>query len=897
MFSKCRYRILRTTAAVAIAMAVCSTTVAKEASSIGTPGSPDEGCRPAYLRCEHMEKPLGIDTQSPRLSWQLDDTRTGALQTAREVSVSKDSAALVTGKKVLWRQKKTGAGNMAVYNGPSLEPFTRYYWSVRVWDKDGRKSAPVISSFDTGMISPENWKGSFISDGKGADERATSRFRRDFKVNKEIESAHAYIVAAGLYELSLNGEKVGDHFLDPAFTNYDKRLLYVVHDVTGAIRKGDNAIGVELGNGWYNHQPHAVWDFHNAPWRSRPSFLLNLRICYTDGSVETIVTDGNFKIAESPVTFNAIYVGENYDFSKDMPGWNIPGFDDSDWKVATVLAKAPSENIVSQTMHPIRITDNRRPVEVKNQGDTLFLFDFGQNWSGVTTLHVQGEPGTKIRLHHGEQLDSRGKRLYDDNHLQFYSNIPDADEIFHTDVLKLDGNENQFTPKFNYKGFQYVEVTSDRPIRIDSDNLTSHFIHTDLPVTGTFECSDSLVNRLWRATNYSYLSNLVGYPTDCPQREKNGWTGDAHLAIETGLYNFDGITLYEKWMDDHRDDMGEDGSLHCIIPSGGWGLGPLVDWTCSMTVIPWTIYEFYGDTNCLRENYPAMKRHTDFWLERYPEGLVGDACLGDWITHKAVSDKELTASIYHYKNADIVARTAALLGYNDDAAFYRHKAELIRDAINAKFLNRETGIYAHGFQTEQAMPLYWGVAPDDCRDKIAQALSERVTADKDHLDFGIMGCKTVMNALTDAGHVEQAYRIITQQDYPSWGNWLRQGATTLYENWDYNGLAAGYSQNHIMYGEIGAWLYKALAGINVDPNHPGFSNVILKPHFVRDLDYVKASYGSPHGIIRSCWERKDGKVIYRVTVPANSTATLYLETEGTPRELTAGSYEFEVKPI
>ena len=267
--------------------------------------------------------------------------------------------------------------------------------------------------------------------------------------------------------------------------------------------------------------------------------------------------------------------------------------------------------------------------------------------------------------------------------------------------------------------------------------------------------------------------------------------------------------------------------------------------------------------------------------------MIGDYCLGDWVPHKSVADKELTASIYHYKNADIVSRTAKLFGFEKDYVHYKVAAEKIKNAINEKFLNRETGMYANGYQTELSMPLYWGIVPEECTQKV-------VSADKDHLDVGIMGCKTILNALTETGNVEQAFRMVTQQDYPSWGNWLRQGATTLYENWDYNGLAWGYSQNHIMYGEIGAWFYKALGGINVDPQNPGFKNVILKPRFVKELTYVKASYNSPYGLIKSAWERVGNNVIYKVTVPPGSTATLYLEGTDTPKELVSGSYRFEI---
>lgn len=857
-------------------------------------------CRPVDLRCEHLIRPLGIDRAEPRFSWHLEDERNGAKQLSYRIMLGTDSAALVRNKGVIWQEKKNSGQMLTTYKGKALKPFTRYYWSITVWDQNRQVSEQTISSFETGFLNTAQWKGCFISDGKDIESRETPYFRKEFILKKNVKSARAYIVAAGLYELSLNGSKVGDHFLDPAFTDYGKRLLYVTYDVTHLLHEGENAVGVILGNGWYNHQPVAEWNFHKAPWRNRPSFCLNIHVQYTDGTTDVITSDHSFKVAAGPITFNAIYVAENYDFRKEFQGWNTLTFDDSSWK-QSVEVPSPCSNIVSQSMHPIRKTEFRKPVSLKKLSDTLYLYDFGQNWSGITEFRVQGLPGTKVKLHHGEQLDSRRKRLFDDNNTQFYQNVKEplkygvhpVDEIFATDVLWLNGKENTFSPRFNYKGFQYVEVSSDKPLELTKDNMTSYFIHTDVPASGSFECSDSLINRLWRATNYSYLSNLVGYPTDCPHREKNGWTGDAHLAMETGLYSFDGITFYEKWMADHRDNMYGNGQLRCIIPSGGWG-GDIADWTCSVTIIPWTLYEFYGDMTCLKDNYSIMKKHTDYWLSKFPDGLITDACLGDWIPYKSVANRELTASIYHYKNVDIVSRTAQLLGFKSDYEYYKSEAERIKDAINLKFLNKETGIYANGYQTELSMPLYWGIVPEDCIQKVAEQLTKRVSEDRDHLDVGIMGCKTILNALTGTGNVEQAYRMVTQQDYPSWGNWLRQGGTTLFENWDYNGLAVGYSQNHIMYGEIGAWFYKALAGINVDPAQPGFKNILLKPHFVEDLDYVKASYKSPFGLIVSEWTRKQGKVEYKVVIPPGATATLYLDGKGEAKQLSSGTYKFNI---
>ena len=411
-------------------------------------------CRPVDLRCEHLIRPLGIDRAEPRFSWHLEDDRNGAKQLSYRIMLGTDSAALVRNKGVIWQEKKNSGQMLTTYKGKALKPFTRYYWSVTVWDQNRQVSEQTISSFETGFLNTAQWKGSFISDGKDIESRETPYFRKEFILKKNVKSARAYIVAAGLYELSLNGSKVGDHFLDPAFTDYGKRLLYVTYDVTHLLHEGENAVGVILGNGWYNHQPVAEWNFHKAPWRNRPSFCLNIHVQYTDGTADIITSDHSFKVAAGPITFNAIYVAENYDFRKEFQGWNTLTFDDSSWKQA-VEVSSPCSNIVSQSMHPIRKTEFRKPVSLKKLSDTLYLYDFGQNWSGITEFRVQGLPGTKVKLHHGEQLDSRRKRLFDDNNTQFYQNVKEplkygvhpVDEIFATDVLWLDGKENIYSPR------------------------------------------------------------------------------------------------------------------------------------------------------------------------------------------------------------------------------------------------------------------------------------------------------------------------------------------------------------------------------------------------------------------------------------------------------------------
>ncbi|WP_455584561.1 family 78 glycoside hydrolase catalytic domain [Bacteroides sp.] len=858
-----------------------------------------EKCYPVDLRCEHLSRPLGMDEKEPRLSWRVSDKRQDAMQTAYQVTVGLDSLSLLKDEGILWSEEKKSNNTLIRYAGDSLKPFTKYYWCVSIWDKDGKKSSKAISSFETGMIGQQNWKGTFISDGKDVEDRSTPCFRKKVNIRKKIKSARVYVTAAGLYELAINGKKIGDHVLDPAYTDFAKRLLYITYDVTGNLSQGENMLGVLLGNGWYNHQPVAEWNFHQADWRGRPSFRLNLRIVYSDGTEEWIASDRSFETTASPITFNAVYLGEGYDFRKDNKEvYASLSSEQLNWKPAVEI-ESPTEKIVAQSMPPIRVTKKLRAKSMTKFSDTNYVFDFGQNWSGVIDGIFKGEKDARVKIKYTEGLDEKKEHVYDDCLTGFYTDRRygkhPEDEQFQTDVIYLDGEKNHFTPRFSYKGFQYVEVTSDRPLKLNKGSLTSCFMHTDVPDIASFECSNPLFNKIMRATRYSYLSNLIGIPTDCPQREKNGWTGDAHLAIETGLYNYDAITFYEKWMRDFQDNLFGEGRLACIIPSGGWGqTDNTVDWSCAVAIIPWTIYEFYGDDTCLRENYEMMKTHADFFLKHYPTGLV-DACLGDWCPYKSVSNKELTASICFYRMVDIIAKAARLFNQEDDLLFYRKMANKIKMAINDKFLNEETGVYGSGYQAELSMPLRWNIVPEHCRSKVAARLSERVKQDNDHLDVGIFGCQALLDALTVTGNVEQAYKVANQKDEPSWGNWIERGSTTLHEWWksyDDEGRPVT-SHNHIMFGEIGAWLYKTLGGIKPDSACPGFKNIILKPYFMKDISYVNVSYNTPQGMVKSSWNRKGEKVVYKVTVPPNATATLFLQDDE-PVNLKSGTFTFEV---
>lgn len=849
------------------------------------------------LQCEYMKDPIGIDTKQPRFTWSLLDGRKDAAQKAYQIFVSTDPSA---DGKVWTSAKVNNPFSLAVYQGKALQPFTKYYWKVQVYDHQGKPVlASQVSTFETGMMTMENWRGAWISDGTDVRVKPAGQFRKEFEAKKKIRSARAYLAVAGLYELYINGERIGTQRLDPMYTRFDRRTLYVTHDVTKQLQAGKNAVGVMLGNGWYNHQSTAVWFFDKAPWRGRPAFCLDLRITYEDGSVETISSQKNWKTALGPVIFNSIYTAEHYDARLEQSGWNKPGFDDAKWRDVT-LRSAPSNNIVAQVMRPIENVEEIPTAKLNKINDTTYVFDLGRNIAGVSKIKVQGEAGTVLRLKHTELLQANG--LGDMSNIDMHYRPTDDKDPFQTDIFILSGKgEESFSARFNYKGFQYVEVTSSKPISLTEKSLVGYFMHSHVPVVGNITSSNPMINKLWAATNNAYLSNLFGYPTDCPQREKNGWTGDAHIASETGLYSFDAITVYEKWMADHRDEQQPNGVLPSIIPTGGWGYewgnGP--DWTSTIAIIPWNIYLFYGDTTVLGACYENIKRYVDRIDTDYPSGLTTWG-LGDWVPVKSKTPVELTSSAYYFADVTILYKTAKLLNKTADHQKYKALADKIKTAFNAKYLNRQTAIYGEGIQTAMSVPLYWGLVPEDMKAKVAANLAKKVEADNFHLDVGLLGTKAILSALSDNGYADAAYKIASQETFPSWGWWIVNGATTLPENWRIESKNDN-SRNHIMFGEIGAWLYKGLAGIKPDEQAPGFKNTILEPHFVQGLDQFEASH---NGIVSS-WKKSRSGVTYNVTVPANGTATVRFDAGKNITlngvavkdvvKLAAGHHEFLIK--
>ncbi len=844
-------------------------------------------------QCEYLTNPIGIDSFTPRLTWSIAGKSKLLSSCVCQLWIDKDSLSLANESVSCWKSGELPSTTTLIsYQGEKLKSNTRYFWKVIYHNGKGEiiVDSP-ISYFETGFLDTKEWKGNWISDNHDKNYKTAPYFRKNIRIDDELKEARIYLGTAGLQELFINGKRVGNHQLDPMYTQYDKRNLYVSYDVTSFLHKNINTVGILLGNGWYNHQSTAVWLFDKAVWRNRPKFIINILLRYKNGKEEWIASDDTWKTMDSPVIFNSIYTAEHYDANKEIPNWNIPEYDDSNWSNAQKV-EAPSHLLKAQLLQPIRVTDVLNPTKMDKKNNTHYIFHFPRNIAGIVQLKVKGEQGTTLRLKHGEMLAPNG--TVNTSNIDYHYRPIDNSDPFQTDIVKLSGREDCFSPKFNYKGFQYVEISASAPIELSVNNLQALEMHSDVPSIGHIHSSSDILNKIYEATNSSYLANLFGYPTDCPQREKNGWTGDAHIAIETGLYNFDAITIYEKWLSDFVDAQHPDGTLPCIIPTDKWGFdwGNGVDWTSAIAIIPWQIYCFYGDATLLKRMYPNIKTYVEKVTTKAHDGLT-DWGLGDWIPVKSKSNLTLTSSLYYYNDVNILAKAATLFGYSDDAINYNVLSKKIKDAINDKFLNKKKGIYCSGTQTELSSALFWGVVPEEYKQKVAEQLYSRVKDNNFHLDVGLLGTKTLLNALSQNGYADAAYKIVTKQDYPSWGYWIANGATTLHENWRID-VIKDNSLNHIMFGEVGAWMYKSLGGIYIDENQPGFKHILLKPDFVSDLKTFEATHKAPTGWISSKWERKGNKIIYNVTIPTNSTATFYPPKQAkdqTPINLTDGTHK------
>lgn len=832
------------------------------------------GLAVGQLLCEYQENPIGLDVAQPGLTWKLVAAGRDEGQSAYQILVASTRAGLAEDRADLWDSGKVDSAATAhiIYSGKPLVARQLCFWKVRVWDKAGAPAPwSQVATWEMGLLDQGNWKAQWIGQNTNVAEQPLPLLRRAFTVSGPVRAARLYISGLGYAEARLNGAKVGDHHLDPGYTRYDKRVLYVTHDVTAALRQGANALGVLLGNGWYNVQTKAAWNFDAAPWRDAPRLLASLQIDYADGRTDVIGTDAQWKCAAGPIRFNTIYGGEIYDARLEQAGWDTAGFDDRSWAAAKVVA-APKGKLVAQQWPPIRADRVLAAVRVTEPQPGVFVFDFGQNLSGYAELSVCGPAGTAVKLKYAERLapDGMVERKDIATHVvRFGSN-----QVFQADtyILKGQGREAWHT-HFTYHGFQYVEVTGF-PGRPTAADVRAVFTHTAVPVAGQFACSNELLNKIWEAGRWAYLSNLQGFPTDCPHREKNGWTGDAHLAAEQAMFNYFPPTVYAKWLHDLADEQQPDGRLPGIVPTGGWGYswgnGPA--WDSAFILIPYYQYVYYGDVGLFRAHYAGMKRYVDYLASRATNSIVNIG-LNDWAPWKTKTEASITDTAYFYVDARIVALAAQVLGQPADVARYHALAETIKAAFNQKFYHAATGLYDNGSQTALSCALYQGLVPPEHHTRVLANLVAAVERTGGHIDTGILGAKYLLNALLENGRADVAYRVVAQKDQPGWGWWISQGATTLWEQWD-----GAESRNHIMFGDVSAWFYKALAGLRPDPQAPGFQHFFIAPQVVGDLTSARAEYESIRGKIVSDWKRQGDMFRLRVVIPPNTTATVVLPT-------------------
>lgn len=726
------------------------------------------------------------------------------------------------------------------------------------------------------------FKGNWITNTEDTTATAAPYFRKVFHPAKKVQRATVYVAGVGYHVISVNGKPATDAVLEQAYTRYDKRLLYNTYDITALLTPGDNCIGAELGNGWYNVQSHAVWEFQKAAWRKTPRMLLNIVLRYTDGTTDTIHTDHSWKCNTGPSLFNSLYAGEIYDGRKEIPGWNTIRFNDAAW-TAALETVSPGGQLLPMQMPPIKVIREIHPVQVTKQAPGELLFNMGQNFAGVVRLKVKGAAGTKVTLQYREILTEDGH--IDLKHNTEHMRSQPGELPFQTDVYILKGEgEETFTPNFTYHGFQYVQVSG-----VDDCQLTGLFYSTDFTSAGHFHSSDTMLNRLYAAALQSYRSNFLGIPTDCPQREKNGWTADAHISAEIGLWNYNSAPGYRKWLNDIRDAQLPDGSLPGIVPTNGWGydwgankdegFGPA--WGSAIIMVAWYLYLYEGDTAALKENYDAICRYTDLLTSR-AKGYIYSDGLGDWMS-LANTSVPFTSTAVFYKDAMLTAKMAVILGRKEDAAKYTALAGNIRTAFNTRFM--ENGVYKDSTVTALSCVLFNDLVPQQYIAATLEQLHNQIIRKKYHADFGVLGTKYVLRVLSAHHYTIDALKMLTDTGYAGWGHWISQGATTLWEDWP-----GELSHNHIFFGDYCAWFYSALAGIQPDENMPGFKHFFLYP-VCNSLPSLHAEHDTRYGKIIVDWT----KTVLSITVPYGTTASAMID--GKMQTLKPGKHLFKLPGI
>ena len=830
------------------------------------------------LTVNYLKDPCGID-QLPRFSYKVHTDHRGDTQKSRRICVYSSKEALEKQHADVWDSGVVSDDNTVLihYEGPELNPVTRYYFTVECETAAGEKLCSPAGTFVTGKLN-EKWHAKWISYDKVTRDFVAGQYlRKEFEIKGEVASAFLSICGLGYFESFINGVKTGDDILSPAFTRYDAECYYMQYDVAELLKQGENAIGVSLGNGFYNGFTQDAWNTTAATWRNPPKMICELKITYADGTVETLYSNPTWKSSLGPITFTGIRNGEFYDARLELGDWTRAGYDDAAWN-AVKICKSPGGVLMAQEMEPIRVYKTFKPVK-KWKTKNGWAFDIGQNIAGFGDYRICGRAGTTAVFRYSDMLT-------EDNELDFFaltSFIKSGE--FQTDKYTKKSDEPEYWhPTFVYHGFQYIEV-SGLDYEPELEDITGVAVHSDFADIGTFECSDDFLNTLQHLCRWSTISNMQSVPLDDPHREKNSWTGDAMLSSEQMLTNFGMRSFLSKWSRDIRTSQRPMGQIPCVIPSTGWGyyglMGP--DWSSALWIIPWNIYLYNDDKDILRANYDAIKRNIDF-METMTDDYTLNYGTGDWCapfegpaisvnmgSYKCPVEVSDTGIFYHA--AATMATLAQMFDEPEDYAYYTELAQNIRRVFREKFFDAEHYTVYGDCQTATAVMLYFKLYDNEAeRIGLLNTLLDQIKEKDNHLDFGVLGNKFVMHTLGSMGYGNVGHTMLAQRTFPGVGEWIARGATTLWECWN-----GGGSHNHQNFSDMSSFLYKYVGGIAPDEKEPGFKHVVLRPAVDCGMEYAKASHESMHGEVLCHWTNKDGHMSLHIKVPFGCHATLHLD--------------------
>ncbi|MGZ3845385.1 MAG: family 78 glycoside hydrolase catalytic domain, partial [Flavisolibacter sp.] len=785
------------------------------------------------LLVENLQNPTGLDIRSPRFSWQIASDKRNTTQSAYEIMVSTqhDLAG-----NIVWSTGKINSDSsvQVAYKGKPLQSTSKYYWRVRVWDNEGKASPwSDLAYWQMGLLDSNDWKAKWIESDldKDADHRPAIYFRKEFRSSKKIQSATAYVTAHGLYEASINGQRVGDAYLTPGWTSYNKRLQYQAYDITNLLKQGSNAIGVLVGNGWY--RGYLAWGGNKNTWGKDLSLLLQLEIEYSDGTKELVVSDNSWKSSIGSILDAEIYNGEIIDAQKLTPGWNNVGFNDVTWK--PVIERNFSKSVLIATENElIRKHETFNTVRLFTTPKGEKVIDFGQNLVGWVSATLKGNKGDTITISHAEVLDKEGN-FYTDN-------LRDAKAQA---VYILNGGEETFEPHFTFFGFRYIKIEGKTDIK--PGDFKAIALYSSMQPTGSFVCSNALLNQLQHNIQWGQQGNFLDVPTDCPQRdERLGWTGDAQAFSATAAFNKNVDNFFSKWLKDVAADQLPTGSVPFVIPNVlGPGAAGSTGWADVCTIIPWNMYLAYGDKRILEHQYSSMKAWVDYMSKNSRNDLWNTGFhFGDWLFYRpfddndgraAVTDKYLIAQCFYAHSTQLLINAARVLGKTDDLTTYSNLLDRIKQAYLKEYVT-PNGRLVSGTQTAYVLALNFDMLPESMRSSAAERLVQNIKSYGTQLTTGFLGTPYLCHVLTRFGYDSTAYQLLFRDEYPSWLYPVKMGATTIWERWDGIKPDGSFevpsmnSFNHYAYGAIGDWMYRNITGINIDETAPGYKKIIIKPH-------------------------------------------------------------------